>query len=94
MWWWFGGPLRSQPPQFSRPQTCSTVAPDLNAIEPGWVLLKRQLLLEYPDAPTGVEAVLPSVWEKIPERQFESLWKPILGRVQAAIEAKGWHTRY
>ena len=38
--------------------------------------------------------VLPLCWEKIPETQFETLWKSVPDSVQAVIEAKGWQTRY
>ena len=38
--------------------------------------------------------VLPLCWEKIPEKQFETLWKSMPDRVQAVIEAKEWQTRY
>ena len=44
----------------------------------------------------GVDAVkarlaegLPLYWEKMPEAQFEKLWKSISDRTQAAIKAKG-----
>jgi hypothetical protein len=77
---------------------------DLNHIEHAWVLLKRQRLVEYPDigdAPGGPDTVklrlaevLPIVWEKISEKQFEQLWHSMPDRVQAVIEAKGWYTQY
>ena len=38
--------------------------------------------------------VLPLCWEKIPETQFETLWKSMPDRVQAIIEANGWQTKY
>jgi transposase len=79
-------------------------SPDLNPIEHAWVLLKRQVTEDYPDladTPGGVDTVkarlaevLPLCWEKIPETQFETLWKSMPDRVQAVIEAKGWQTRY
>ena len=37
--------------------------------------------------------VLPLCWDKIPETQFEKLWKSMPDRVQAVIEAKGWQTK-
>ena len=79
-------------------------SPDLNPIEHAWVLLKRQVTEDYPDladTPGGVGTVkarlaevLPLCWEKIPEMQFETLWKSMPDCVQAIIEAKGWQTRY
>jgi hypothetical protein len=87
-------PLESHPPY----------SPDLNPIEHAWVLLKRQLIADYPfigdysGAPEKVKAklaeVLPLCWEKIPQKQFEVLWKSMPDRVQAVIDAKGWYTRY
>ena len=68
------------------------------------MLLERQVTEDHPDladTPGGVDAVkarlaevLPLCWEKIPETQFETLWKSMPECVQAVIEAKGWQTRY
>ena len=79
-------------------------SPDLNPIEHTWVLLKRQPYKDYPNignTPGGPEKikdklaeVLPLCWEKIPEKNFEALWKSMPARVQAVIDAKGWQTRY
>ena len=78
--------------------------PDLNPIERAWVLLKRQLLIDYPDigdtpgGPPAVKArlaqVLPRVWDNIPQKHFEALWKSMPARVEAVIDAKGWYTQY
>ena len=43
---------------------------------------------------TRLAEVLPLCWEKIPETQFETLWKSMPDRVQTVIEVKGWQTRY
>ena len=74
-------------------------SPDLNPIEHVWVLLKRQLLIDYPNignTPGGPPAekarlaqVLPRVWDNIPQKHFEALWKSMPARVEAVIEAKG-----
>ena len=79
-------------------------SPGLNPIEHAWVLLERQATEDYldiADTPGSVDTVkarlaevLPLCWVKIPETQFETLWKSIPDRVQAVIEAKGWPTRY
>ena len=73
--------------------------PDLNPTEHAWVLLKCQVTEDYPDLciyPGGVDTVkarlaegLPLCREKIPEMQFETLWKSMPDRVQAVIEVKG-----
>ena len=62
------------------PVPCS---PDLNPIEHTWVLLKLQVMENYPDladTPGGVDTVktrlaevLPLWWGKLPETQFEIL---------------------
>ena len=77
---------------------------DLNPIEHVWVLLKRQLLIDYhnigdtPGGPPVVKVrlaqVLPGVWDNIPQKHFEALWKSMAAHVEAVIEAKGWHTQY
>ena len=38
--------------------------------------------------------VLPRVWDNIPQKHFEALWKSMTACVEAVIEAKGWYTRY
>ena len=84
--------------------THPSYSPDLHPIEHVWVLLKRQLLIGYPNigntpgAPPAVKArftqVLPRVWDNIPQKHFGALWKSMTARVEAVIEAKGWYTRY
>ena len=79
-------------------------SPDLNPIEHAWVLLKRQVHIDYPwigEYPGGPQKVkkklaeiLPRCWEKIPPKQFQALWRSMPDRVQALIEAKGWYSRY
>jgi len=79
-------PLESHPPY----------SPDLNPIEQAWVLLKRQVHIDYPwlgDYPEKVKKnlaeILPLCWEKIPPKQlFEALWRSMTDWVQAVIEAK------
>ena len=79
-------------------------APDLNAIEPVWVELKKRFHQQYPrigDTSGGKEAdkkrlaeVLPLIWEPIPEEFFEKLWKSMPDRVAAVLEARGGYTKY
>jgi len=55
-------------------------------------------LINYPAGPDKVKAklaeVLPLCWEKIPPKQFETLWGSMSLWVQAVIDTKGWYTRY
>ena len=77
---------------------------DLNPIENVWVLLKRQLLIDYPNivntpegsptVKTRFTQVLPRVWDNIPQKHFEALWKSMPAHVEAVIKAKGWYTWY
>ena len=36
----------------------------------------------------------PLFWEKIPETQFEKLWKSMPDHAQVVVEAKGWEARH
>ena len=38
--------------------------------------------------------VLPLVWETIPKKCFEKLWKSMPDRVAAVLEAKGGYPKY
>ena len=77
-------------------------SPDLNLIEHTWVLLKRQVHIDYPwigEYPGGPQKVkkklgeiLPRYWEKIPPKQFEALWRPMPDRVQAVIKSNWCYT--
>lgn len=53
---------------------------DLNPIEHAWKALKEMVNKMYPDA--------------LPDSLFESLVCSMEKRIQACIEADGWHTKY
>jgi len=38
--------------------------------------------------------VLPLIWETIPKKYFEKLWKSMPDRVAAVLEGTGEYTRY
>lgn len=71
-------------------------SPDLNPIEHLWAHLKRQLG-SYPEAPGGVEGIMPRIraeWTKITAETCRNLIQSMPRRVSAVIRAKGGHTRY
>ena len=60
---------------------------------------QEKFLRAYAKVMEGLGAVkirfaeaLPLCWEKIPEMQYEKLWKSMPDRLQAVVEAKGWQT--
>jgi len=76
------------------------LSPDLNPIEHTWVELKRPLYLQCSDildilgGPNRIgqrlAELLPLMWATIPDSFFKKLWRSILSRVSAVIDAKGW----
>ena len=78
-------------------------SPDMNPIEHIWWHLKNMVLKLHPElegmgkgeeAIRALERALIEAWEAIPDRIFESVIESMPTRVQALIEAKGWHTKY
>lgn len=79
-------------------------SPDLNPIEHIWREMKIQLQKRHPNikytkgGPDTIKAklaeVLPAIWDSIPEEKFWTLCASMPDRVQAAIKAKGWYTKY
>jgi hypothetical protein len=41
-----------------------------------------------------LEEALREAWNDLPDRLFEQYADSMLYRVQAVIDAKGWHTKY
>ncbi len=42
----------------------------------------------------ALEEALQRTWEALPDSLFESLVESMPRRIQACIEAEGWHTKY
>jgi hypothetical protein len=79
-------------------------SPDLNPIEHVWWLLKKMLVEQYPElsVATGkseqdiraMQEALQNCWEQLPGETFDALYESMVDRVEACIQANGWHTKY
>jgi transposase len=79
-------------------------SPDLNPIENAWHALKVLANKMFPDIINAkgeteqdrknVEEALSKAWDALPDSLFESLIESMPRRIEACIEAKGWHTKY
>jgi transposase len=79
-------------------------SPDLNPIEHAWKRLKDTTSKMFPElwasdceseeARTAMEQALKEAWATIPALFFEQLVESMERRVQACIDAEGWHTKY
>ena len=49
---------------------------------------------ELDEACTELEEALQSAWNALPDLLFEGLVESMPRRIQALLEAKGWHTKY
>ena len=93
---WFedwGIPLADHPPY----------SPDLNPIEHILWRLKNWFLRLHPELTNmgkreediqALGGALQEAWEAIPDEIFEGCLDNMPRRVQALIEANGWHTKY
>ena len=78
--------------------------PDMNLIEHVWKALKELVAVMFPEvmkntseteeARKELEHALQSVWNALPDSRFESLIEGMPRRIQALLDAKGWHTKY
>lgn len=79
-------------------------SPDLNPIENVWALLKDRLYEMYPelidmdsksqDAMDYLFECLVNAWDSIPQEHIDNCIDSMKDRVQAVIDADGWHTKY
>ena len=49
---------------------------------------------ETEEARKELKHILQSTWDTLPDSLFESLIEGIPRRIQALLDAKGWHTKY
>ena len=85
-------------------QDWAPYSPDMNPIEYVWKALKELVAEMYPEimkntseteeARTELEQTLQSAWDALPDSLFESLIESMPRRIQALLDAKGWHTKY
>ena len=76
----------------------------MNPIEHVWKALKELVTKMYPkvmknnsesdEARTELEEALQSAWNALPDSLFEGLVESMPRRIQALLDAKGWHTKY
>ena len=79
-------------------------SPDMNPQEHNWWPLKENVHNVRPEiiqTPGGAEAVrsalkevLPIAWNAIPRERMRKLINSMPRRVQALVDAEGWHTKY
>ena len=78
------------------PLTHPLSSPDLNPIEPLWLLLKNRVA-DTPDASNSLENLwlaAQHAWEEITEEEIQRHTGKMPERVAQVQAAKGWHTRF
>jgi transposase len=78
-------------------------SPDLNSIEHVWAWMKQWIDKQYPQlkdlgesqaAYDELARVIVEAWEAMAQDRIDSLIKSMDNRVNAVLQAKGWHTKY
>ena len=72
-------------------------SPDLNPIEHIWALLKRRLVSDYEDPPSGILELwdrVEEVWNSITKEECLQVIDSMPDRIRAVIDAKGGYTKY
>jgi DDE superfamily endonuclease len=78
-------------------------SPDLNPTEHVWAKMKQWIYENYPQLKemgasqavyNQLARVIVEAWEAIPQDYIDGLIRSMDSRVNAAINARGWHTKY
>jgi transposase len=72
-------------------------SPDLNPIENLWAIMKDWIADNYPEYTDNQDenkAIVQEAWDHIRSEHLYNLAASMPDRIQAVIEAKGYHTRY
>lgn len=78
-------------------------SPDLNPIGHVWAQMKLWIHEHHPElkelgdsqeAYNALARAIVEAWEAIPQEDIDHLIKGMDYRVNAVLEAKGWHTKY
>jgi hypothetical protein len=69
-------------------------SPDLNPIENVWSLLRSRVTARRPTTKAQLEAAIITEWQSLTREDCASLVNSMPDRLEAVIEASGWHTRY
>lgn len=70
-------------------------SPDLNPIENLWAHLKKRVARRSPKSKEQLKAFIQEEWENIPnEYDVKKLISSMKRRLQAVLDAKGFHTKY
>ncbi len=68
--------------------------PDLNPIEKLWGIVKRKMRSKRPEKADELRATVKETWASIPPQQCHKLITSMPRRIEAAIKAKGFPTKY
>jgi hypothetical protein len=79
-------------------------SPDLNPIEHIWWHLKIRVFEMFPEvakdksqseyARQRLESCLQAAWDTLDKGLFDNLYESMPSRIEACIQADGWHTKY
>ena len=69
-------------------------SPDLNPIKSLWSQMKQLQSKEHATWAAGLKRIALKAWRKISPTYLKSLYKSMLRRMKAVLDAQGGHTKY